>query len=84
MIFFTFLLRELTPPKSAGGMPIANASNARVESCSPQVRGIYTDGELTLDVATFESGLVRELRISIRGSVCTLRGSRMTGAVFGV
>jgi hypothetical protein len=40
--------------------------------------------KLTLDVATFESGLVRELRISIRGSVYTLRESRMAGAVFGV
>lgn len=56
----------------------------RVESCWPQVRGLYTDGELTLDVAAFESGLVRELRISIRGSVCTLRDQRMTGAAFGV
>ena len=26
---------------------------------SPQVRGIYTDGELTLDVAAFGSGLVK-------------------------
>jgi hypothetical protein len=56
----------------------------RVESCPPQVRGIYTDGELTLDVAAFESGLVRELRISIRRSVFTLRDLRMAGAVFGV
>jgi hypothetical protein len=31
----------------------------RVESCPPKVRGIYTDGELTLNVAVFESGLVK-------------------------
>ena len=34
----------------------------RVESCAPQVRGLYTDGKLTLDVAALESGLLRELR----------------------
>jgi hypothetical protein len=32
---------------------VAQLSNSelRVKSCSPQVRGFYTDGELTLDVA---------------------------------
>jgi len=61
-----------------------SASVLRIESCSPQVRSVYTDGELTLDVAVFESGLSKSCEISIRGSVCTLTDSRMAGAALGV